>query len=41
MYIRTIIMWEVMKYIMDAAHEETIETQRSSHINGSDKGVAS
>ena len=36
MYIRTIIMWEVMKYIMDAAHE-TIETQRSSHIKGSDK----
>ena len=33
-------MWEVMKYIMDAAHE-TIETQRSSHIKGSDKGVAS
>ena len=27
MYIRTIIMWEVMKYIMNAAHE-TIETQR-------------
>ena len=40
MYIRTIIMWEEMKYIMDAAHE-TIETQRSSHIKGSDKGVAS
>ena len=33
-------MWEVMKYIMDAAHE-TIETQRSPHIKGSDKGVAS
>ena len=29
-----------MKYIMDAAHE-AIETQRSSHIKGSDKGVAS
>ena len=42
MYFRTIFMWEVMKYIMDAAHE-TIETQRSSHIKlkGSDKGVAS
>ena len=40
MYIRTIIMWEVMKYIMGAAHE-TIETQHSSHIKGSDKGVAS
>ena len=38
MYIRMIIMWEVMKYIMDAARE-TIETQRSSHIKGSDKGV--
>ena len=29
-----------MKYKMDAAHE-AIETQRSSHIKGSDKGVAS